>query len=69
MNLNYRNRVPTNFQVLNIFDYKQFCGMAAMAERLYCADFSRTGQDKYTQQESKVLPLFHNFVRTPMRSK
>ena len=41
-------------QVLNVFDYKQFCGMAAMAERLYCADFSRTGQDKYTQQESKV---------------
>ena len=38
-----------------MFDYKQFCGMAAMAERLYCADFSRTGQDKYSQKESKVL--------------
>ena len=29
--------------------------MAAMAERLYCADFSRTGQDKYSQKESKVF--------------
>ena len=28
--------------------------MAAMAERLYCADFSRTGKQKYSQQESKV---------------
>ena len=40
--------------MLNQFDYKQFCGMAAMAERLYCADFSRTGKQKYSQQESKV---------------
>ena len=40
---------------MNVFDYKQFCGMAAMAERLYCADFSRTGQDKYSQKESKVF--------------
>ena len=40
--------------MLNQFDYKQFCGMAAMAERLYCAEFSRTGKQKYSQQESKV---------------
>ena len=25
-----------------------------MAERLYCAEFSRTGKQKYSQQESKV---------------
>ena len=31
--------------------------MAAMAERLYCADFSRTGKQKYSQQESKVRKL------------
>ena len=43
--------------MLNQFDYKQFCGMAAMAERLYCADFSRTGKQKYSQQESKVRKL------------
>ena len=31
--------------------------MAAMAERLYCADFSKTGKQKYSQQESKVRKL------------
>ena len=30
-----------------------------MAERLYCADFSRTGKEKYSQQESKVRKIFN----------